>query len=82
MRRKLPTGGTGVARLRPTYTAEADVPTVTLVRGHDGRIAQAIVSGRDMDPEYAQGVMRVAKRFLMEQRGALGLSSEWRVRII
>lgn len=79
--RKLPTGGTGV-RIRPTYTAEADVPTVTLVRGRDGRITQVIVSGRDMDPEYAEGVMRVAKRFLTEQRGALGLSQEWRVRVI
>ena len=82
MRRKLSTGGTGVARLRPTYTAEADVPTVTLIRGRDGRITQAIVSGRDMNPERARAMMNVVKRFLTEQRGALELSPEWRVRII
>ena len=79
--RKLPTGGTGV-RIRPTYSAEPDVPTVTLVRGRDGRITQATVSGYSMSPEHARATMNVVKRFLTEDRGTLGLSPEWRVRII
>lgn len=76
---KLPTVGIG-ARRRPVYTAEPDVPTITLVRGRDGRLVQAIVSGRHLTAEEAYRVKGIVSAAMKD--GVLAFGADWRVRVI